>query len=1041
MRIAEVSIRRPVFAAVMIAVLVVFGLFAYPRIGIDLFPSVDFPVVTATVVYPGADPNTMETKVADPLEEAVQSLSGVKRLNSRNFEGVTQVIVEFQLEVEGDRALQDVRDKISAAEGQLPTGVDKPVVQKFDTGSVPVISVALAAELPPQELTRIAEKTVKTKLQQVQGVGGIEVLGARERQIKIQVHPARLGGYGLTVTDLTRALQAQSLELPAGFSKQGTRELTVTTRGEVRTPEEIAELVVSAGGIPIRVRDVATVIDGVEEARTASYLNGTSAVALVVRKQSGANTVAVAHELHEQLEELRPRLEEKGVRMAVPSDNAVFIEHSIDAVQDDLLLGAFLTVVIILVFLHDWRATLISALAIPTSVIGTFAFMDFLGFTFNNMTMLALSLSIGILVDDAIVVIENVHRHLEMGKPPLKAAYEGTAEIGFPVIATTLSIAAVFVPVAFMEGLVGRFFLQFGLVVAISVILSMFVSFTLTPMLSSRMLKAEHGRKGPLARGFDRFFGGVENFYAAVARIAIRRPIITIVLALATLVASFALVTKVPAEFIPPEDHAEFAVKVELPVGTSLETTGEVANEVAADLKESLPYVRDAFVTLGSGGSSQVNRATVTVTLTPSTTRPFSQHQAMAWVRERVSDVKGASVTVEAIDALAGDGGFRTQPVQFSIRGSNMDELIEASEALKAKLADVEGFVDLDTTYRGGKPELAVYVDREKAADLGVPVAAIAQTLRTLVSADAVSTLKDGTEVYDVVVQLSPEDRARIEDLTHLKVRSNTGRLVDLSNVVRIEKGEGASEIERMGRLRQIVLLADLDGLPLGDATAIVEQEAAKVVPEHLESGWLGSADMMIDSFIAMLRALGLAIVLVYLILAAQFDSLTQPLYIMVSLPFSVIGAFGGLYVTGMTLNLFSFIGIIMLMGLVTKAAILLVDFVNAERRRGIDLEEALVEAGKVRLRPIVMTAAATIFGMVPIALALSEGGETRAPMAVCVIGGMLSSTLLTLLVLPAIYLVGDRVGRFFGRLVGRSEVAAVAAPVDPDLHDTVDEG
>lgn len=1033
MKLAEVSIRRPVFAAVLIGALVVFGLFAYPRIGIDLFPSVDFPVVTTTVIYPGADPATMETKVADPVEESLQALSGVKRLASRNFEGFTQVIVEFDLEVNGDQALQDVRDKVAAIERDLPDGIDPPVVQKFDTGSVPVMSIALASDLPPAQLTRLIDKEIKQRLQQVPGVGGIDVLGARDRQIKVLVDPARLAAYGLTVTDLSQALQAQSLELPAGFVKKGSTELTVTTRGEVRTAQEIGALVISAAGTPIRIRDVATVVDGVEEARTYSGLSGSSAMALVVRKQSGANTVAVAEGLREELDQLAPTFADAGIRVAVPSDNSVFIERSIDDVKVDLVLGGVLTVIIILLFLHDFRATIISAMAIPTSVVGTFAFMNYMGFSFNNLTMLALSLSIGILVDDAIVVIENIHRHLEMGKPPLKAAYEGTAEIGFPVIATTLSIVAVFVPVAYMEGIVGRFFFQFGLTVSAAVLLSMLVSFTLTPMMSSRMLRLNHGKKGPFARAFDRMFTGVENVYVAIAGWCVRRPGVTVLLAVGTLIASFFVVAQVPGEFIPAEDRSEFAVGVELPTGTSLEATSAFAEVIAEDVRENLPGVRETFTTIGSGGSSQVNRARIQVALTNPHARSYSQQEGMTWARARFADITAANITVEQIDPIGGDSGFRSQPIQYSLRGSNMDELIEAAAALKAELEQVEGFVDLDTSYRGGKPELAVSIDREAAAKLGVPVAVIAQNLRMLMADDAVSTLKDGTDVYDIVVQMSEEDRRRLENLSNLKVRSNTGRLVDLSNVVRIDRGEGPSEIERQGRLRQILVLADLDSsLTLGEATAIVEEKAAAVVPETVQRSWMGNAEMMEESFVAMLRALGLAVVIVYLILAAQFDSVTQPIIIMISLPFSVIGAFGGIYLAGMTLNIFTFIGIIMLMGLVTKAAILLVDFVNAQRLEGVPLEEALIEAGRVRLRPIVMTAAATIFGMIPIALALSEGGETRAPMAVCVIGGMTSSTFLTLLVVPVVYKLMDRftslLGRLFGGRGAQSDAATEAA-------------
>jgi hydrophobic/amphiphilic exporter-1 (mainly G- bacteria), HAE1 family len=1043
MKLVDVSVKRPVFAAMLIMALVVFGVFAYPRLGVDLYPAVDFPVVTATVIYPGADPTTMESKIAEPIEEAIQGIAGIKRMTSRNLEGVTMVVVEFELEVRSDQALQEVRDKIAAIERDLPPGIDPPVIQRFDTGAAPVASVALASNLPPAELTRVADKLVKQRLQQIPGVGGIEMIGGRERQIRIEVEPAKLAGYGLAVDDVASAMQAQSLDLPAGHVTEGAREYTVTTRGEVRSVDEIRDIVITGlGGAAVRIRDVAEVVDDIEEARSASFLNGQSAIALVVRKKSGANTVEISDRLRAELRKLEPRLDELGVTYAIPNDNSSFIRKAIEDVQMDLLIGAGLTVLIIFVFLHDLRATFISALAIPTSVIGTFAFMNAMGFTLNNVTMLALSLSIGILVDDAIVVIENIYRHLELGKPRLQAAREATNEIAFPVIATTLSIVAVFVPVAYMSGLIGRFFYEFGLTVSAAVLISMLVSFTLTPMLSGRMMRPSHAgnhTKFILARAFDRAFAGFEDLYAWLVRKALRWPWMTIMAALGTLALSVVVVSQVPGEFIPAEDRSEFAITVELPTGTSLAATSEAAEAIAADVRANLPGVRDTFTTIGSG-AAQVNQARINVSLTGPRERGWIQLEGMAWVRARLADLaeRDVQIKVEMIDPFGGDG-FRQQQIQFTIRGNDMDEMVAAAEAIAEHIRGIEGFVDVDTTYSGGKPELAIEIDRERAADLGVPVAQIAASLRSLMAADAIATLKDEGEVYDVVVQLPEQRRKAMRRLDGITLRSTTGQLVDLANVVRVVETTGPSEIERQERQRQIVVLADLDGLALGDATKHVETKAAQVVPEGLSTGWIGNVEMMEESFLAMLVVLGLAAILVYMILAAQFDSFTQPLVIMVSLPLSVIGAFGGIWISGMTLNIFSFIGVIMLMGLVTKAAILLVDFANAERSQGASLEDALVSAGRVRLRPIFMTAAATVFGMLPIALAFSEGGETRAPMAVCVIGGMITSTLLTLVVIPSVYLISERVvARLSGvwRLFDRGAPAPAApAPAAPEAE------
>lgn len=1011
MKLAEISIRRPVFAVMMIAALMVFGLYSLPRIGVELFPSVDFPVVTTTVIYPGADPETMETKVADPIEEALQSLSGVKRMTSRNLESLTSVVLEFELEVDGNQALQDVRDKVATIERDLPRGIDPPVVAKFDTGAAPVLSIALAGDMPIRDLTKLAKDEVKQRLQQVPGVGAVDLVGGREREFQVLVDPGRMTGFGLTVDDVTNAIQANNIELPAGYIPTGGNELSIKTKGEVKSAAEIAEIVIRGnGGAAIRVKDVASVLDDTEEARSASFLDGKAALALIVRKQSGANVVALAEDIRHELDKLEPQLTKRGITFTIPTDNSVFAEHAIDDVKFDLVLGAILTIVIILVFLHDLRATFIAALAIPTSIVATFAFMSYMGFTFNNISMLALSLSIGILVDDAIVVIENIYRHLEMGKPRMRAAFDATSEIGLAVIATTFSIVAVFVPVAYMEGIIGRFFFQFGLTVSAAVLLSMLVSFTLTPMLSSRLMKQQHGHNpGWFARGFNRMFLGLENVYAAILGWALRHPWTTVFLAALSLFGAVALVTRVPAEFISPEDRSQFYVNVEMPTGTGLEATVKTTEAIAADLRENLPGAKGSFSTIGGAASqNQVNKAKIQINMAGRKERPFSQNDAMNWVRDRLAGIEGVNITVEEINPLGGEGGQRSQAIQFSIRGTDLLEVTKAAEDLRKEMAATGKFVDLDITYRGGKPEVSIEVDRNKAADLGIPVASVARTVRSLMAGDTISDLKEGSDIYDVILQMPSEQRASFEGLHNLKIRAASGQLIDLASVVRIGRGEGPSEIERQNRLRQVVVLAELREGTLGEAQEMVTEMAARIVPANLTTSFMGDAEIMIDSFKAMLFALALAIVLVYMILAAQFDSLIQPITIMISLPLSVVGAFGGIYLAGMTLNIFSFIGLIMLMGLVTKTAILLVDFTNGERQQGVTLMDALVKAGRIRLRPIVMTAAATIFGMVPVALALGEGGETRAPMAVIVIGGMITSTVLTLVVVPVAYLLFD---------------------------------
>jgi hydrophobic/amphiphilic exporter-1 (mainly G- bacteria), HAE1 family len=1012
MKLADISIARPVFAIMLITSLVVFGLVSYPRIGVDLFPNVEFPVVTVTVTYPGADPASMESKIADPLEESINTLNGIKELRSVNLESVTQIIVNFELEVPIDRAVQDVRDKVSASLHLLPQNVDPPVIEKFDVGAAPIMALSVAGNLAPRELTRIAKDVVKERVQRISGVGSVELVGGRERELHVLIDPAKLAGTHLTVHDLVSALQAQNLEMPAGHIDIGQREFAVKTKGEVRNAQEIADILVSGiGGARIRIGDVARVEDGAEEERSYSAMNGVAAVALVVRKSSGSNTVEVARHVKDEVEKMRASVAKMGAKISVPTDNAPFIEHSIADVQFDLAFGAFLAVIVILFFLHNFRATVISALAIPTSVIATFAFIKVMGFTFNNMTMLALSLSIGILIDDAIVVIENIHRHLEMGKKPLQAAQNATQEIGLAVLATTMSIVAVFVPVAFMKGIVGRFFYQFGLTVSFAVLVSLLVSFTLTPMLASRFLHVNHNKKG--LGGFqaklENILGKIDSSYRALLAKALDHRGLTLGIAFVALILSFALVSQVKTEFIPPEDRSQFEVDVELPAGTSLDMTKRFAQPIADDLRHA-PGVLGTFVTVGGGAQAKINLARIQVILTPRNERSFHQFDLMAWVRERYAKVKEANITVNIIDAIGGNSGFRSQPVQFNIRGKDMDELVKASNALIAELKKVPGFVDLDTSYRGGNPELSIEINRDRAAELGIPIAMVATTLRALVAGDKVSDLKDGLDLFDITMRLPDDLKSGLERLDFLMVRSSQGQLIPLSNVVKVVRGEGPTQIERQARQRQITVFAGLEKIPLGDATKIVDAKAAQVVPASLTTDYAGMAQVMGESFGYMGFALFMAVVIVYMILASQFDSFVHPFTIMLSLPLSVIGAFGGLFVTRMTLNIFSMIGVIMLMGLVTKNAILLVDFANHARQQGKNTKEALLEAGSTRLRPIVMTTLAMIFGMLPVALALGEGGETRAPMAVTVIGGLITSTLLTLVVVPVVYLMLDNV-------------------------------
>ncbi len=1016
MKLADISVKRPVFTAVMMLVLIVFGLDSYSKVGVDQFPNVEFPVVTVTTVYPGADPESVESKVIDPLEESINSVNGIDELRSTSSENVGIVIVRFELSRDADKAVQDVRDKVSAVLGQLPDDVEQPVVQKFDIGAAPIISLVVSGPLDARALTKLADDTIKQRLQTLEGVGNIQIVGGEEREFEIYVDPVALESYGLAISDVAQAIGAQNLDVPGGHLDHGAFEYTLKTEGEVHDAKALSNIIITdAGGRSIRVGDVAQVIDGHAEVRSHASLNGKSAVSLTIQKQSGSNTVAVAKRVRDELAKMKKNLP-KGVKVAMPVDNSVFIKHSIDDVQFDLIFGAILAIIIIMVFLRDWRATLISALALPTSVIATIAFIHAMGFTFNIMTMLALTLSIGLLIDDAIVVIENIHRHLEMGKPPMKAALDATNEIGLAVMAITASIIAVFVPVATMKGIIGRFFYQFGMTVAFAVAVSLFVAFTLTPMLSARLLRLHHGERNPLSRLVERALRLTDDVYEAVVRAALNHPIITLLIAALSFVAAMSLFKVIPFEFLPAEDRGEFQVYVELPTGTRLEDTMDYADRITKDIRK-MPGVELTFATIGGGAQEEVNKANVHVEMVPSNERSFSEDDAMEYVRTLLAKYKRAKIAVEPIAGVQPAGGQRQGDLQYLLLGDDYKKLNDTADKLVAALKKRPGFVDVDKTSRGGKPEVRLVINRDRAADLHVPVASIGMAIRTLYAGQKVSEVSTDGDRYDARVRMLKSYRNDPSKILDLSVRSATGQLVPLSNIVQVKTGTGPTQIERYNRRRQVTVIANLQGKALGPAIKEVDKLAHTLTPPGVTTALGGRAENMSKTVGYMGEAMLLAIILIFLILSAQFESFLHPLTIMLSLPLSLVGALGALALSGMTLNIFTMIGFIMLMGLVTKNAVLLVDYTNVLREEHeMEVFEALVRAGTVRLRPILMTTAAMIFGMLPVALALSVGGEQRAPMAVAVIGGLITSTLLTLVVVPAAYLLLDRITSKFGR-------------------------
>ncbi|MEZ4461760.1 MAG: efflux RND transporter permease subunit [bacterium] len=1020
MKLADISIRRPVFTAVMMLVLIVFGAWSYARVGVDQFPEIDMPVVTITAVYPGADPSTIESLVIDPLEEAISSISGIDELRSTSAENVGVVVIRFDLEKNGDLAVQDVRDKVSASLSKLPKDLEAPIIQKLDLGAAPIISLVLSGPATTRELTQYADDVLKQKIQNVNGVGNIDLVGGQKRQFQVKVDPYALDAFGLAVTDVMNTLAAQNIKVPGGRLDTGSTEFSLNTVGEVHSADEIGQIIISsATGRPVRIDDVATVLDREEEKRSDASVNGKSAVSLTIQKQSGSNTVAVSHDVMNEIAKLEKQLP-KGWEIEVPVNNATFIEHTINDVKFDLLFGAILAVLIIMLFLRDWRATFISAMALPTSVIATVAFINAMGFTFNTMTMLALTLSIGILIDDAIVVIENIHRHLEMGKSPARAAYEGTSEIGLAVLAITASIIAVFIPVATMKGIVGRFFYQFGMTVAFAVAVSLFVAFTLTPMLSARMLKRSHGEPNIFGRFVERILGSIDRAYEKLAHAALRFPIVTILIAVGVFGASLSLVGKLPKEFVPPEDRGEFRVYLETQTGTPLEQTMAITEEITKEIRK-VPGVELTFATIGGGAQANVNKAEIHVELVEKNQRKFSQAQAQTYIRNLLKRWPSINSAVEPITSV-GSTGARNPNLQYVLQGEDLEELNRTADAVIAKLKTMKGYVDVDKSSRDGKPELEIEIDRDRAADLGVSVADIAIAIRTFYAGEKATEISTDGERFELIVRMADDLRTDPGLIGNLRVRSRTtGQLVPLSGMVKIEPASGPAQIERYNRQRQVTIYSNLDGLALGNATDEVSALVDELKPASVTGGLSGNADTLKDTVRYMIEALLLAIVLIYLILAAQFESFVHPLTIMLSLPLSLIGAFGILFIFNMPISIFTMIGFIMLMGLVTKNAVLLVDYTNVLRREGLERMDALVRAGVVRLRPILMTTAAMIFGMIPVATGMSAGGEQRAPMAMAVIGGLITSTMLTLVVIPAAYMLLDKLTERLKKLFGSS--------------------
>jgi HAE1 family hydrophobic/amphiphilic exporter-1 len=1026
----RISIQNPVMAVMVMLAFVVLGLFSYQRLAVDQFPNIDFPTVVVQMDYPGASPEIVESEVTKKVEEAVNTVAGISSLYSRSYEGSSVVIIEFNLDVDGRKAAEDVREKVALMRPTLREEVKEPRISRFDPQSVPIFNVAVLStddKKTTQDLTTWATQVLQKRLENVRGVGSVSVVGGLKREVQIRLKPESLEALGVTVDQVLAAVKSENQELPMGNLRSATQERVVQINARLARPQDFRDIVVARkGAASIKLWQVAEVVDGPAEVESLALYNGQRTVLLSVQKSQGENTIAVVDGLQAALKEAQSLLP-AGVKTEVNRDNSRAIRVSVANVRQTLIEGAVLTVLIVFLFLNSWRSTVITGLTLPIALIGTFLFMYAFGFTINNITMMALSLCVGLLIDDAIVVRENIVRHVQMGADPRQAALDGTEEIGLAVLATTLSIVAVFLPIGFMGGIVGKFFHEFGITIVAAVLISMFVSFTLDPMLSSVWHDpAAHGaHRGPPVTLYDRTLGrltgAVDRFsewlsagYQKILAWALAHKGATLAIALATLLASCGLAGAIGKEFVPKADLSETQINFYTPVGSSLEVTEARARQIDAALRR-LPEVRYTVTTINSGFAAGKIYGAIYVRLADRKERQRSVNDLVTPMREALARIPGITVTNIGQTDLGGG-----KSLQFSIQGPDLKELERLSRSITARLEQIPGLVDLDSTLKPDKPTVALTVKRDAAADAGLNVNALAASLRTLVAGTTVGNWRapDG-ENYDVIVRLAPGGRDDLGDLQNLPLNvapaaDGAARVVRLSQVAEIRPSTGPNQINRRDLNREITLDANALGRSAGEVSADIQRVLEETAfPPGYRYRFGGSTKNMTESFQYALGALGLAIVFIYMILASQFKSFLQPLALMSSLPLTLIGVVLALLAFGSTLNMFSIIGIVMLMGLVTKNAILLIDFAirarEGEHGHGVDAapmgrEAALLRAAQVRLRPILMTTLAMIFGMVPLAFAISEGSEQRAPMGQAVIGGVITSSLLTLVVVPVIY-------------------------------------
>jgi HAE1 family hydrophobic/amphiphilic exporter-1 len=1026
--LAEVCVKRPVFATMLVFSLMVVGAFSFFSLGVDLFPKIDFPTITVTVINPGASPVEVETEITEKIEEAVNTISGIDEMRSTSVEGISQVFVQFVLEKDVNVAAQEVQNKVQTAIPQLPETAEQPFVQKLGTDAAPVIRFAISGPGSIREVTEVADKQIKRRIESISGVGQVLLVGGRDREVQVWVDPDKMRSYNVPVNEVASAVRAQNLEFPGGRVDEGSRELTVRTMGKVQKVEDFNEIVIAnRGGYGVKLKDLGYAEDGTEEARTEARLNGKPAVTLVVFKQAGSNSVAVSDAVKERITELEQTLP-KDYRVQIVGDNALFIKGSLESIQTHLIEGGLLSALVVFLFLWNFRSTLIAAIAIPTSIIATFGLMYAMDYTLNQITMLSLTLMVGIVIDDAIVVLENIFRFIEeKGMSPYEAAIEGTREIGLAVLATTLSLLAVFVPVGFMQGIVGKFMSSFGITSAFAVGVSLLVSFTLTPMLAARIIKvkkkpkpkiteAEIWGEGLIAenkateemRGDSRegrVYKAIDHGYTLLLKFSMAHRWLIVALCLLTTVSILPLFMFVGKNFLPVDDQAQFEVSVRAPEGYTLSSTSALVEKIAVDLRQ-MPEVVDTLTTIGGDAQRQVNNASIYVKLKPIEERSRSQEDLMTAARGVLQKYPAELRTAVQQVQLFSGGGFRNANVQFMIAGPDLQDLEKYSKAVVEKLKQVPDAVDVDSTLISGKPELRLRIDRDKATDLGVNVANISQALNTFVAGQEVTTYNEGSDQYAVRVRALGHFRSDEERLKRLIVPSTKIGWTTLDNVVKIEEGTGPAAIDRLNRQRQVSILANTK--PGGSAASIQSEldQAIKSlnIPATYRTGYIGQSKELQKSFFYFLLAFALSFVFMYMILAAQFESFIHPVTILLTLPLSVPFALLSVLIAGQSINIFSGLGILLLFGVVKKNAILQIDHTNQLRAAGMNRYDAIIRANRDRLRPILMTTIALVAGMIPLVLGTGPGSGTNRSVGVLVVGGQTLCLLLTLLAVPVFY-------------------------------------